>query len=165
MPKDNTMTSRQVAALLAPEAVSLDLQGREKGAALREVAGRLRGNPAVPDLEGFFAEILAREATGSTAMGHGVAVPHARTDRCRDIVMAAGRHSEGLAYGAPDGQPIRLIFLIGTPRQRVTEYLRVVGALVRILGREDVRQSLLAATDAAAFIEAIASADGPSALL
>lgn len=157
MPKSDIMTAAQVAALLQPTAVRVELREHEKAAAMREVAGLLAGNPAVPDLDSFFYEIAAREATGNTAVGHGVALPHARTDRCRDIVIAAGRSARGIAYGAPDGQPVHFIFLIGTPRQQVTEYLRVVGALVRILSRESVRRALAEAADPMAFIAAMAA--------
>lgn len=154
------MTSRQVAALLAVEAVDLDVRAREKNAALWQVASRLTGNPGVPDVEALFSEILVRETAGNTAMGHGVAMPHARTDLCRGIVIAAGRSVDGVDYEAPDGLPIRIIFLIGTPRQQITEYLRVVGALARLLARDSVRRQLLGAPDVAAFIQAIAQADG-----
>ena len=156
------MTSRQVAALIRPEAVCLDLCERVKTPALQEVAARLAGCPAVPDLDAFVGEILAREEAGNTALGHGTAMPHARTDRCREIVIAVGRSANGIDYAAPDGQPVRLVFLIGTPMQEVEEYLRVVGMLARLLSREAVRQRLLAAATAAEFITALAEAgDAP----
>jgi len=159
MPKDTPMTARQVGALLVPESINLNVQAQDKNAALHEIAARLSGNAAVPDFEAFFSEILARETIGTTAMGHGVAVPHARTDRCRDIVIVAGRSGSGVDYATPDGLPVQLIFLIGTPRQQVTEYLRIVGTLARVLAKSRVRKQLLDATDAASFIQAISTAD------
>lgn len=162
MSTNQPMTARQVAALIRPEAVRLDLQAQAKTPALREVAALLGGCPAVPDLDAFIREILAREAVGNTALGHGVAMPHARTDLCREIVIAVGRSVGGVDYGAPDGQPVRLVFLIGTPMQEVAEYLRVVGMLARLLAREPVRQRLLAAGSAADFIAVLAGAGVPA---
>lgn len=161
MSANQPMTARQVAALVRPEAVCLDLQARTQTPALREVAALLGANPAVPDLAAFLGEILAREASGNTALGHGIAMPHARTDLCREIVIAVGRSAGGIDYGAADGQPVRLVFLIGTPMPQVTEYLRVVGALARLLAREPVRQRLLAADNAMSFIAALAEAGIP----
>ena len=158
MPIKQPMTARQVAALIRPEAVCLNLHACEKIPALRELAAVLQDVPAVPDLDAFVREILAREEAGSTALGHGVAIPHARTDLCREIVIAVGRSTDGIDYGAADGQPIGLVFLIGTPMQDVAEYLRVVGMLARLLMREPVRQRLLAAVTADEFIAALAAA-------
>ena len=155
MSTNQPMTAGQVAALIRPEAVSLSLQAGEKIPALQEVAALLNGCPSIPDGDAFIREILAREQAGSTALGHGIAMPHARTDLCREIVIAVGRSATGVDYAAADGQPVRLIFLIGTPLQEVTEYLRVVGMLARLLTREPVRQQLLAAGSAAEFIAAL----------
>jgi len=153
------MTAQKVAALIHPESVCLNLTARSKAHALHEVAGLLNGCPSVPDLGAFLREILAREQEGNTAIGHGVAIPHARTDQCREIVIAVGRSMDGIDYGAADGKPVQILFLIGTPMQDVTEYLRVVGMLARLLARVSIRQRLLDAADSKAFLTVIAEAD------
>ena len=158
MSLNQPITAHQVAALIRPEAVCLNLQAQAKLPALREVAALLEGAPAVPDHQALLCEILAREQAGNTALGHGVAMPHARTDLCREIVIAVGRSMAGVDYESADGQPVQLIFLIGTPLQEVTEYLRVVGMLARLLAREPVRQQLLQASSVADFIAALAGA-------
>ena len=158
MTTNQPMTARQVAALIRPEAVCLDLHARTKVLALQEVAALLKGCPAVPDHEAFLREMLAREEVGNTALGHGTAMPHARTDLCREIVIAVGRSIDGIDYAAADGQPVRIVFLIGTPMQEVAEYLRVVGMLARLLSRETIRQQLLAADSVAGFIAVLSEA-------
>jgi len=149
----------KIAALLSPEKIKLELQAKQKNAALREVAELLGQNRCVGDFEAFFNEILQRERVSNTALGHDVAIPHARTDQCSDILVAVGRSTEGIDFEAKDGQPVRLIFLIGTPKQMVTDYLRVVGNLARLLRQDDLRQRLLDAPDAAAFIKTIEEAE------
>jgi fructose-specific phosphotransferase system IIA component len=149
----------KIASLLSPETIRLDLQNKEKVAALREVAELLVHNKCVGDFEAFFNEILQRERVSNTALGHDVAIPHARTDQCSDILIAVGRSREGIDFETKDGSPVRLIFLIGTPKQMVTDYLRVVGTLARLLRQDDLRQSLLEAPDAATFIKIIETAE------
>jgi fructose-specific phosphotransferase system IIA component len=144
---------------LSPETIRLELQAREKVPALREVAELLAQNKCVGNFEAFFNEILQREQVSNTALGHDVAIPHARTDQCSDILIAVGRSREGIDFEAKDGSPVRLIFLIGTPKQMVTDYLRVVGTLARLLRQDDLRCSLLNAPDAATFIKIIESAE------
>ncbi len=149
----------KIAALLSPETIRLELQAKQKVPALREVAELLAQNKCVGDFEAFFNEILQREHVSNTALGHDVAIPHARTDQCSDILVAVGRSPEGIDFEAKDGQPVRLIFLIGTPKQMVTDYLRVVGNLARLLRQDNLRQRLLDAPDPAAFIKIIEEAE------
>jgi fructose-specific phosphotransferase system IIA component len=150
----------KVASLLRPTAINLNLQARGKVDALREVATLLQQANCVKDFNSFFQEILERERVSNTALGHDVAIPHARTEQCTEILIAVGRSAAGIDFEAKDDQPVRLIFLIGTPKQMVTEYLRVVGNLARLLRQDQLRQNLLAATDAAAFIQLVDQAEG-----
>ena len=149
----------KIASLLSPETIQLELQNTQKVSALREVAELLAQSKCVGDFEAFFNEILQRERVSNTALGHDVAIPHARTDQCSDILIAVGRSRQGIDFEAKDGNPVRLIFLIGTPKQMVTDYLRAVGTLARLLRQDDLRHRLLDAPDAAAFIKIIEAAE------
>ncbi len=159
MSKPTKAGAGKVAALLRPDAINLHLQARHKTEALREVATLLNKTKCVTDFEAFFQEILERERVSNTALGHDVAIPHARTEQCCEIVIAVGRSAEGIDFEAKDGQPVRLIFLIGTPKQMVTEYLRVVGNLARLLRQDQLRQSLLEAPDPETFIQLMDQAE------
>ena len=149
----------KITGLLSPERITLAVQARNKVAALREVAILLANSKSVTDFEAFFREILEREKVSNTALGHDVAIPHARTDQCTDIVIAVGRSVEGIDFESKDGQPVRLIFLIGTPKHMVTDYLRVVGNLARLLRHDELRQRLFEAPDPVSFIQTIAEAE------
>jgi len=149
----------KVASLVKPETINLNVQSKQKVAALREVAELLRNTGCVANFEAFFQEILDRERVSNTALGHDVAIPHARTEQCSDILIAVGRNVEGIDFETKDHQPVRLIFLIGTPKQMVTDYLRVVGNLARLLRQDTVRQQLLQAPDPASFVKVIEQAD------
>jgi fructose-specific phosphotransferase system IIA component len=151
--------ANKVAALLRPAAINLNLQARNKYDALREVALMLHQVGCVSNFEAFYTEILERERVSNTALGHDVAIPHARTEQCSEILIAVGRSAEGIDFETRDGQPVRLIFLIGTPKQMVTEYLRVVGNLARLLRQDQLRQNLLAAPDATTFIQLVDQAE------
>ncbi|MEI6082910.1 MAG: PTS sugar transporter subunit IIA [Verrucomicrobiota bacterium] len=150
----------KVAGLLRADRINLNIQSRQKTAALREVAEQLGRTGCVVNFDSFFQEILERERVSNTALGHDVAIPHARTEQCREILIAVGRNTNGIDFEATDGQPVRLIFMIGTPKQMVTDYLRVVGNLARLLRQDALRQSLLDAPDATTFIKLIDQAEG-----
>src|ERR1041384_1661957 len=153
------LSPAKVSALLRPATIKLNLVAGEKTAALREVAELLAPSNFLGNFDPFFKEILERERVSNTALGHDVAIPHARTEQCSEILIAVGRSSDGIDFEAKDGQPGRLIFLIGTPKQMVTDYLRVVGNLARLLRQDGVRQQLLDSPDPESFIKVIEAAE------
>ena len=133
------------AELLAAAPIAADLEAANEAEAIRAVAGLFEGVAAVSDAGKLAAEVLEREKLSPTAMGHGVAFPHARTSGVKQIVMAVGRSKEGVVFaGAPDG-PVHFFFVIATPPNQVPQYLSVVGRLARLLRSEGAREQLLAA--------------------
>ena len=124
----------------------------DKNEAILEVADIVRRDPDVVDFGCFCQELLARDELRSTAAGYGVAFPHARTDAVREIVIAAGRSTGGVRFGE---ETVHFIFLIGTPREKVSDYLVAVGTLARLLRTEKIRTKLAAATTPEEFIRAL----------
>ena len=143
--------------LLVPSVLDLDLTARDEEDAIRAVTARLSGHPSVKDAARLATQVLEREKLSSTALGHGVAFPHARTAEVTQIVVAIGRSPGGVLFrDAP--QPVNFLFVIGTPPDRVAQYLALVGRLARLLKEEAVRHQLLAATSADEFLTPLRSA-------
>jgi mannitol/fructose-specific phosphotransferase system IIA component (Ntr-type) len=130
--------------LVQPNLVLLDLKETKRTAAIHEVAKLLEKDPDVLNFQSFYDELLARERLEATSLGYGVAFPHARTDHVKKMVLAVGRSSTGVLF-ENSGEKIHFIFVIGTPRRMVTEYLALVGAMARLLRSDEVRQKLMAA--------------------
>lgn len=130
--------------LLAAAPVTLDLRVADENEAIRVVALSLAGHPAVADAERLAREVAEREKLSPTAMGHGVAFPHARTEGVSAITLAIGRSRAGVPFKGADG-PVQFFFVIGTPPNQVPQYLALVGRLARLLKTEEVRSRLLAA--------------------
>ena len=144
-------------ALLVPSLVLLDLQAEHEEDAIRAVAGQFAGHPAVRDCARFTEQVLEREKLSTTALGHGVAFPHARTAEVTDLVVAVGRSRAGVPFRG-SGETVNFLFVIGTPPDRVAQYLALVGRLARLLKEEALRAQLLAATTAEAFLLPLQSA-------
>jgi mannitol/fructose-specific phosphotransferase system IIA component (Ntr-type) len=140
------------AQLLQPSRISLDIEATDKDSAILEVAGIVRSDPEVLDFSCFCRELMAREKLQSTAAGFGVAFPHARTDAVREIVIAAGRCTPGVSFGK---ETIQFIFVIGTPREKASDYLVAVGTLARLLRSEKTRAALTKAATPEEFIRAL----------
>ena len=144
-------------ALLSPDRVLLDLYADDEATAIRAVAGRFAGHQEVTDPAGLADEVIARERLSSTALGYGVAFPHARTGLVKEIVVAVGRSVAGVPF-VGSTEPVRFLFVIGTPPDRAAQYLAFVGTLARLLRGDAVRQKLLAATTPDDFVAVLRAA-------
>jgi mannitol/fructose-specific phosphotransferase system IIA component (Ntr-type) len=143
--------------LLDEKQITLELVARKKEDALREIVALLQTNGRVAEPEKFLDAIIARERTTSTIAEHGVAFPHARTDLVQQIVLGIGRSSEGIPFGK-SRELVRLIFVIGVPKQMIQNYLVCVGTLARLLKDDAIRTALLQAKTPTEFLEQLRSA-------
>ena len=148
----------QNSSLLKPEQIKLELDQGKRCNAINEVAQLLQNNPNVTNFAGFYEELLARERIESTCLGNEIAFPHARTDSLKGMVLAIGRSTQGVWF-ENSTQNVKLIFVIGTPKRMVTDYLSVVGGLARLLKDAGTREKLIKATDTDEFIAALTQAE------
>ncbi len=114
-------------------------------------------HPAVLNFDGFYAELLARDRLDTTSLGHGFAVPHARTDHVQSIVLAVGRSEPGIPFEG--GEMVRMMFMLGTPKSRPGDYLQVLSTLCRLLKDPANREAFLTAPTPEAFTQAVISAE------
>ena len=134
-----------------PDVVLLDLPARPGEEAIRALHRRLAAeSDAVTDAPRFLDELLERMRIAPVCIAEDIALPHARTDAVRRLVLGVARAPEGIAFDAAHPR-VQLVFLIGTPKSAVTEYLRVVAALTRLLRPPAARAALMAAADEAEF--------------
>ena len=132
--------------------VNLDLSAPDAPDAIRQLAEALHAAVNVVDSTLLLADVLAREATLSTYVGEGVALPHARTDAVTARVVAVARSGDGVPFG-PKGEKAHLIVLVGCPRADVSGYLTFSRQLLRRLREPGVRAGLLTARDSAKFLQ------------
>jgi len=144
----------RLSSLLAPSRILLHLQSTKRTTALNEVAKLLESDPNVANFQGFYNELLARERLDTTCLGNGVALPHARTEHVKKIVIAVGRSDTGVHFENGD-QNVRLMFVLGTPKSNPGDYLMLVGSLCRLIKDAPQREALLAAPTAEAFIATV----------
>ena len=148
----------QISSLLKPEQIKMELSQQKRCNAINEVAQLLQSNPNVTNFAVFYEELLARERIESTCLGNEIAFPHARTDSLKGMVLAIGRSTQGVWF-ENSGQSVKLIFVIGTPKRMVTDYLSVVGGLARLLKDTSTRDGLIAAPTVEEFISTLTHAE------
>ena len=148
----------RITSLLDPSRIALHVQSTKRTAALNEIAKQLDGHPDVANYAGFYDELLARDRLDTTCLGNAVALPHARTEHVKKIVMAVGRSDAGIPFD-DKGEIVKLIFVLGTPKSKPGDYLAVVSALCKLLRDANDRAAMLVAKTPEEFIAAIVAAE------
>ncbi len=133
---------------LTPGAFLVDLGPTTKSEALTTLARRMAEHEPAVDPAGLLQALLTREALASTALGEGVAIPHARLADPDRMIAVLGRCKAGVDWDAPDGEPVRLVLLLAGPAQQPGTYLKALAAASRLLRTPQCRRALLAATAA-----------------
>ncbi len=126
------------------------LESSTQEEAIDELIDLLDREKKLPNRKAFRAAILHREQIVSTGIGMGVAVPHAKLGALKDFFIAIGiERKKGIEWNALDKAPVRLIFLIGGPDNRQSEYLQILSQLTTAIKDVDLRKELLKARTAA----------------
>ncbi|MPY64796.1 PTS fructose transporter subunit IIABC [Streptomyces spongiae] len=148
--------------MITADLVDLDLSADTKEAAARALAERMVAKGRVTDLDGFLADVAAREAQMPTGLDGGIGIPHCRSEHVTEPTLAFGRSAAGIDFGAPDG-PADLIFLIAAPAGADDAHLTILSSLARQLMNTEFTSALRAVDDterAAALIRGDDDAQG-----
>lgn len=148
--------------MITADLVDLDLSAENKEAAARALAERMVTLGRVTDLDGFLADVAAREAQMPTGLDGGIGIPHCRSEHVTEPTLAFGRSAAGIDFGAPDG-PADLIFLIAAPAGADDAHLTILSSLARQLMNAEFTSALRAVDDAAAAAALIRGDESPAA--
>lgn len=128
--------------ILHPENVLLDVHAESREDGIRQVVESLRADTRITDWEEFIRALRECDKSAKINLQFGLTFPHTRTDAVIEMVMAFGRFARPVQNS---GGAIRFILMIGIPKTMDAEYLRLVGALMRVFRSEKSRSDLLAA--------------------
>jgi mannitol/fructose-specific phosphotransferase system IIA component (Ntr-type) len=137
----------KLADLFSKAAIADSLEARDKKGALKELVEVLKASRKPAPFKGpeVLEALLKREGIGSTGMGSGVAVPHAKLDGVPSLMGAFGRHKAGLDYGAVDGEKVHLVFLIVSPPSEANAHLDALKRISAAVRQANVAKFLKAA--------------------
>jgi PTS system fructose-specific IIA component len=118
--------------LLSPSSVRVPLEAVDRETAISLLVEALALPGAPDDLAQLKDAILAREQAGSTGIGNGVAIPHARSRWAAKPLLAVGRLAKPIDFSAADAKPVSLVFLLAVPETDPKSHLKVLAALSRL---------------------------------
>ncbi len=145
----------EIISFMSEDSVIVDMKKSEKKEALKELLNLLEKNGHVSNSEEILDSIMDREKLGSTGIGQGIAVPHAKTDSITELVGAIGISKQGVAFDSLDGEPVHIIFLILAPNNSIGLHLKALAKIARLLKDKTFRNALRNATNPAEVIKVI----------
>lgn len=145
----------RITDLLDIRSIALNRTPSDKAEAIDLLVGLMAASGKLKDKDGYKRDVLTREASGTTGIGEGIAIPHAKSAAVEAAGLAAMVVKDGVDYESLDGEPARLFFMIAAPDTAADLHVEVLSRLATFLMDPNFRQSLLDAPDAKAFLSRI----------
>ena len=141
VPEDKPETIK-ILDFLSRTAIVPELKAATKKAAIEELVGLLVKENKVQDADSAVQILMEREKIGSTGIGQGIAIPHAKSEQAKGVAAAFGLSKKGIAFDALDGDPVYIIFLLIAPPDSAAMHLQALARISRMLKDKFFRQSL-----------------------
>lgn len=145
----------EIEDLLSADSILADFKASSKKQAIQSLAKMMAQKNGLCERE-IFANLLDREKLGSTGVGRGVAIPHARVSGLDRITGMFVRLSNGIDFDAVDEHPVDLMFMLLAPEEASTEHLKALARVSRLLRDESVCGKLRVTADPSAMFAMLA---------
>jgi PTS system nitrogen regulatory IIA component len=147
-----------ISALLSPQSIFLDAEITSKKKLLQLIANIAADRTELSE-SAIYNNLLNRERLGSTGLGLGFAVPHARLESLDQTMGFLFRLKDPVNFESPDNQPVDLVFTIIIPEQATEEHLIILSSLASIFSRPEVCEAIRSATSKEEIAQIIESAE------
>ena len=149
----------KIVEFLNEKAVLAGMKATDKESALRELVEVLAKAEGIKNREELVKVLLNRESLGSTGIGQGVGIPHAKTNAVKKLVAALGICPQGVDFDALDGEPVHIFFLLVAPEDSAGPHLKGLARISRLLKDKYFRESLKQLADEKAILKLIKEED------
>jgi len=151
----------QIMDFLSKKAIVTNLKSTKKDDAIKELVDALieAGDIEKRSRNKLIESLMSREALGSTAIGQGIAIPHAKSDCVSKLVAAFGLSGKGVDFDSLDGEPAYIFFLLVAPQDSAGPHLKALARISRLLKDKYFRDTLRACEDDKAVIRIITQED------
>jgi len=151
----------QIMEFLSKKAIITDIKSGKKEDVIRELVDALinSGDIEKRNRNKLIEALMAREALGSTAIGQGIAIPHAKCDCVDKLVAAFGLSKKGVEFDSLDGEPAHIFFLLVAPQDSAGPHLKALARISRLLKDKYFRDNLRTCEDDKAVVKIIAQED------
>jgi len=128
--------------ILKPANIKIPLQSKTKADAIGELVSVLGESGDVTDPKKVLDAVLEREATRTTGIGNGLAIPHGKCGGTKDLVMAIGRAGTPIDFQAIDGRPVSIIWMLASPPDKTGPHIHALARISRLMTIDKFRQAV-----------------------
>jgi fructose-specific phosphotransferase system IIA component len=133
--------------ILKPQDIKIPLTATTKNEAIAELVKLLADNHQIEDSKKVLDAVLEREATRTTGIGNGLAIPHGKCTGLKELVMAIGKPAQPIDFQAIDGRPVQIIWMLSSPPDKTSPHIHALARISRLMTIDKFRHALLAAKD------------------
>jgi len=123
----------KLSSLLKEKCIDLQIKGNTKKEVIENLVELISQSKKLKNKKEFLKEIIKREKLGSTGIGGGVAIPHAKSKAVHSFVLGFARKDEGIDFGALDGEKTYLFFILASPMNEVGRHLKILAEISRLI--------------------------------
>ncbi|MDE2996407.1 MAG: PTS sugar transporter subunit IIA [Bacteroidota bacterium] len=149
----------ELSLLLNPSNVAVGVDASDKESLIHAVIDLIENHEAVVDADAMRSAVLEREATMSTGVGKGLALPHAKTAAVTDVVAALAVSEQPVEFASIDNEPVQIVFLLLGRQDAKSQHVRILSRISRMMNREETRKAVLEAATPEALLQVVVEAE------
>ena len=149
--------------ILKIQHIKVPLTSKNKKDAIAEMVGILADAKEVKDASVLLNSVLEREATRTTGIGNGLAIPHGKCSGVDHLVVAIGKPAEPIDFDSIDKRPVNLIVLLASPPDQTGPHIQALARISRLMNDETFRQAMRSATSAQQILDAVIAQENATA--
>jgi fructose-specific phosphotransferase system IIA component len=139
--------------------IKVPLAAKTKADAIAELVQLLADNGTLSDPKRVLAAVLEREATRTTGIGNGLAIPHGKAPGLERVMMAIGKPAEPIDFQSIDGRPVTIVWLLASPADKTSDHIHALALISRLMTSDRFRKGLIDARTAAEMYEIISKSE------
>ena len=136
----------KLSELLNEDRILFNVKFENKEDAITKMVDSLSGDPLIKDLEEVKQAVLEREKIMSTGVGNGFAIPHAKTKGADGFIAILAKLTEPIDFDSHDGKPVNIIFMLIGKETMVSEHIKMLSRISRLMNNDEFRQNLINAS-------------------
>ena len=151
------VNSVKITDYITEDLIDLDLKSKNRESILVELSKLLeRSKNILVEDNDIYKALVDREKLGSTGIGKGVAIPHAKTESAKELTVAFCISTKGIDFNSMDDEEVHIFFVFASPNKDSQIYLKVLARISRLIREENFRQNLMDCKTAKEVISCIA---------
>lgn len=145
--------------LITPECIAAPMPQTDKRGVIEALVTLLAEQGRVSDADALVEAVWTREQTRTTGIGHGLAIPHGKSDSLDAMTMAIGKPAEPIDFESIDGKPVQLVVLLASRPDQTSDHIQALARVSRLHMQTEFRDRIYAAEDAAAIYDLLVEAE------